>query len=385
MDKKDEIIAMQLDVIRRMTEQNIRRLSDDIWGRNKADTEGVAESGVPENAERHGSGGKTNASADSPELRQADIATKGGGGDGGGEGAKPPEPLADLLSELDGYIGLSAVKAEVKSLINMAKVYKMRQENGLPVADPSLHMVFDGAPGTGKTMIARLMARVYHTLGILKKGHLVETDRSGLVAGYVGQTSIKTAEVLKSALGGVLFIDEAYSLTNKGQNDFGGEAVDTILKFMEDHREDIIVIVAGYTDLMEDFLSSNPGLRSRFNKFVRFENYTAGEMTEIFRFQCAKSSYCPDEDALAELREYFSAVAEDAGKFGNARGVRNTFEKVLTAQANRLAESDGVIGRDELMRIEKRDVEAALYGKSGITGTNKADAENSSGNGGAEK
>ena len=174
-------------------------------------------------------------------------------------------------------------------LINWIRVNQMRRENGLPQADMSLHMVFSGNPGTGKTMIARLMARIYKSLGILKKGHLVEVDRGGLVAGYVGQTAIKTAEVIKSALDGVLFIDEAYALTNRGENDFGKEAVETLLKMMEDNRDRLVVIVAGYVDEMETFVHSNPGLESRFNRFWNFPDYSVEEMLAIFDMRCGKS------------------------------------------------------------------------------------------------
>ena len=175
-------------------------------------------------------------------------------------------------------MGLETVKEEVKDLINLAVIYQKRRENQLPTADMSFHMVFSGNPGTGKTMIARLMARVYKVLGILSKGQLVEVDRSGLVAGYVGQTALKTSEVIEKAKGGVLFIDEAYALTNKEGNDFGQEAVDTLLKAMEDNREDLIVIVAGYEGLMEEFIHSNPGLESRFNRYLHFDDYTPEEM-----------------------------------------------------------------------------------------------------------
>ncbi len=179
------------------------------------------------------------------------------------------------------------VKTEVESLINLVKVNKLRREHDLPTEDLSLHMVFSGNPGTGKTMIARLMSRIYHSLGILSKGHLIEVDWGGLVAGYVGQTAIKTGEVIQKALGGVLFIDEAYALTTRGPQDYGQEAVETLLKAMEDHREDLVVI-AGYVDLMNDFVHSNPGLESRFNRFLYFPDYTVDEMLAIFDMRCKR-------------------------------------------------------------------------------------------------
>lgn len=350
-DRKDEIISAQLDLIRQMTENNIRRLSSDIWGAaptsderktaGKADFPAVSDTKMPET--------KASDSGDGTAPRNTE------------EEAPPKENIEDLKKELDSYIGLEGVKKEVKNLINMATVYKMRKDNDLPTADVSLHMVFSGNPGTGKTMIARLMARVYHALGLLSKGHLTEVDRSGLVAGYIGQTAIKTAKVLEEAMGGVLFIDEAYTLTSKTENDFGFEAVDTVLKAMEDNRDDLVVIVAGYIELMEEFVDSNPGLRSRFNKYIHFDDYTAEEMEGIFELQCKKSCYELTEDAKKELVEYFAAVSEGAGEFGNARGVRNTFEKILTEQANRLAVLPSVT-RDDLMKITAEDVKAALYG-----------------------
>lgn len=356
-DKKDEIISMQLDLIRKMTENNIKRLSDDIWGpsRNAKTTPKPPQ----------GSGNSTvNASSDtkSPDEK---LIKASDGGDGGApvkaeEDIPPKEDIAELKKELDSYIGLEEVKKEVKNLINMATVYKLRRDNDLPTADMSLHMVFSGNPGTGKTMIARFMARVYHSLGLLSKGKLVEVDRSGLVAGYIGQTAIKTAKVLEEASGSVLFIDEAYTLTSKTENDFGFEAVDTILKAMEDNRDDLVVIVAGYIELMEEFIDSNPGLRSRFNKYIDFKDYTADEMFDIFKLNCKKACYVLDEDAENEVKGYFVAVGEAAGEFGNARGVRNTFEKLLTEQANRIAEME-TVSRDDLMKITKADVLAALY------------------------
>lgn len=390
MDKKDEIISMQLDLIKKMTENNIRRLSDDIWGssalrKTHNDTSGSADlSSNVKTGSKFDSGSNLGPdtgsdmknSSDGTSSSNDDKVKASDGGDGGEISEKEvklpeKENIDDLRKELDSYIGLSAVKDEVKNLINMATVYKLRLDNNLPTTDISLHMVFSGNPGTGKTMIARFMARVYHSLGLLSVGKLVEVDRSGLVAGYIGQTAIKTSKVLEEAKGSVLFIDEAYTLTSKSENDFGFEAVDTILKSMEDNRDDLVVIVAGYTDLMEDFINSNPGLRSRFNKYLNFEDYTAEEMFSIFKLQCEKSFYILDSDAEAELKEYFEAVNEEAGEFGNARGVRNTFEKILVEQANRIAELPAVL-RDDLMKITLSDVKAALYGDSAVS-TDKND------------
>ncbi len=344
MDRKDEIISSQIELIRQMTENNIRRLGEDIWGRVPPRDEASGKKPKGEAPGGPKSSGKTDAPASAP---------------AGKEETPPPEKLDDLLSELDSYIGLGSVKKEVRGLINMAKIYKLRRENDLPVEDVSLHMVFSGNPGTGKTMIARFMARVYRSIGLLSKGHLVEVDRGGLVAGYIGQTAIKTTAALESALGGVLFIDEAYALTNKAENDFGYEAVDTVLKYMEDHRDDIVVIVAGYTELMEEFIDSNPGLRSRFNKYVEFADYTGDEMTDIFVYRCKKGCYNVTDGAKNTLSEWFHAAAEEAGEFGNARGVRNVFEKVLSAQADRLAAAETVT-RDDLMLLTESDVNAAL-------------------------
>lgn len=366
-DKKDEIISLQLDLIRKMTENNIKRLSDDIWGSTRTTTSQQPAQQKPQTPAKPAqpSDPAPAKPSDASERSDANLIKASDGGDG----AKPVEAeeklpekenIEDLKKELDSYIGLEEVKKEVKNLINMATVYKLRRDNNLPTADVSLHMVFSGNPGTGKTMIARFMARIYHSLGILSKGQLVEVDRSGLVAGYIGQTAIKTAKVLEGAIGGVLFIDEAYTLTAKTENDFGFEAVDTILKSMEDNRDDLVVIVAGYIDLMEDFIDSNPGLRSRFNKYINFDDYSVEEMIGIFNLQCEKSCYVLDEEAKTALGEYFTAVSEAAGEFGNARGVRNTFERILTEQANRIAVME-TISRDDLMKITKADVGAALF------------------------
>ncbi len=284
--------------------------------------------------------------------------------DGGGpvqeapqeEELPPPESMEDLRKELDGYIGLEVVKKEVRSLIDLVKVHKMRRENDLPEPDLSLHMVFTGNPGTGKTTIARLMSRIYRSLGILSKGQLVETDRSGLVAGYVGQTALKTSKVIEKAMGGVLFIDEAYTLSGKGESDFGQEAIDTLLKAMEDHRDDLIVIVAGYDELMGRFIHSNPGLESRFNRFLHFDDYTTEELLSMFKMRCDKGKYTLSEEAEEAAKKRLEA--ENGPTFANGRGVRNLFERVLVRQAGRLASQESVT-KEQLMEIRPEDFEDA--------------------------
>ena len=268
-----------------------------------------------------------------------------------------PEKLEDVLAELDALCGLDKVKEDVKSLINLVKVRKLREEAGLPVPPMSLHMVFLGNPGTGKTTVARLLARIYHSIGVLSKGQLVEVDRSGLVAGFVGQTALKAQEVINKAIGGVLFIDEAYVLTNQeSPNDFGQEAVEVILKNMEDHRDDLIVIVAGYTDLMQDFIHSNPGLESRFNKYFHFEDYTGAQLAEIFRSQCKRNGYTVDEETDRAAAEAFRLMYEQRDEnFGNARDVRNVFETAIAAQANRVAVMDNPT-KEDLMALTVEDL-----------------------------
>ncbi len=274
-------------------------------------------------------------------------------------GKEPEKPDLDgLLAELDGLVGLEKVKKDVKSMMNLVKVRKLRQDAGLPVPPLSLHMVFLGNPGTGKTTVARLLSGLYAAIGALSKGQLVEVDRSGLVAGYVGQTAIKTQEVVASALGGVLFVDEAYSLASGGENDFGREAIETLLKAMEDHREDLVVIVAGYTGPMERFLSSNPGLESRFNKRIFFEDYDGDELNAIFHMQCRKNGYELDEEAEAYAGEFFRAMyANRDGNFGNGRDVRNQFEDMVVRQADRVAAMEKPT-KEDLVRFVKEDFAA---------------------------
>lgn len=274
-----------------------------------------------------------------------------------GAGEETPAPDMDaLMAELDALIGLENIKESVKSLVNLVKVRKLRQEQGLAVPPMSLHMVFLGNPGTGKTTVARILAGLYRAVGVLSKGHLVEVDRSGLVAGYVGQTALKTRQVIDKALGGILFIDEAYALTAKEGSDFGQEAVETLLKAMEDHRDDLVVIVAGYPELMHRFIDSNPGLQSRFNRYFYFEDYTAPQLMEIFLSLCRKNDYALTPEAEEHARAFFEALYEGRGpNFGNARDVRNFFEDVIAVHSNRVSKIEEPT-KEDLTLFTKEDL-----------------------------
>ncbi len=383
MDDKNRIIDEQFERLREITQRNLRRVAGDIWSAldpSKSD-EGkripsVAElrdetlekqidviKRLSENSGAYVPEELPKINEPKPEMAKTEKTEKVEKAEAEkqeeAEAVEPPEKIEDLLTELHSYIGLERVKGEVESLINMVKIHKLREQHGLPTVDMSLHMVFSGNPGTGKTMIARLMARIYKSLGILSKGQLVEVDRAGLVAGYVGQTAPKTREAVEKALGGVLFIDEAYSLTyHKDASDFGMEAVDTLLKLMEDNRDDLIVIVAGYDGLMDEFVRSNPGLESRFNRFLHFDDYTMDEMLEIFKSRCDKGGYTLADGALDRVRAFIEKQNVDSVTFGNARGVRNLFEQILVCQANRLAAVSDIT-KETLMSITEADVDVA--------------------------
>lgn len=264
----------------------------------------------------------------------------------------------DPYKELDELIGLESVKEEVRSLANFVKIQKQREANGMKTSSVSYHCVFTGSPGTGKTTVARILARIYKDLGVVKSGHLVETDRSGLIAEYEGQTAVKTNAVVDSALNGVLFIDEAYALTEDHRG-YGDEAIATLLKRMEDDRDRLVVIVAGYTDEMKHFIDSNPGLQSRFTRYIDFPDYTADELYQIFLMRSNKYNYVLDRDAEDYLQSSLeNTVMTKSRNFGNARYVRNVFEKAITCQANRLSKISNP-SKDQLSQLTLSDIRTA--------------------------
>lgn len=255
---------------------------------------------------------------------------------------------------LSKMIGLESVKKDVTELISLMKVRKIREENNLPISPSTLHLVFTGNPGTGKTTVARLLGDIYKEIGILDKGHFIEADRASLVGEYIGHTAVKTTELFNKAIGGILFIDEAYSLNNESKNDFGKEAIECLLKLMEDNREKIVVIIAGYTDKINSFIESNPGLRSRFPKYIHFEDYNNEELLQICIGYFNSYKYILDTDAELKLREVLSVYGAD-DDFGNARGCRNIVEKIITTQAVRIADLSNV-DIEELVIITEDDI-----------------------------
>jgi len=266
------------------------------------------------------------------------------------------ETLEEVMEELNELVGLDTIKIAVQELSNFLKVQKLREAEGLKNVNNSLHSVFMGPPGTGKTTVARLVSRVYKHLGYLEKGHLVETDRTGMVAGYVGQTAIKTEEVIKASINGVLFIDEAYALAKGNKKDFGNEAIEVLLKKMEDYRDELVVVVAGYPDEMKDFIQSNPGLQSRFNRYFTFDHYKPKELTAIFELFCKKNDFVLHEEAKEKLQFIFEKLYEKRHKsFGNARVARNLFEKIIEYQANRIV-SITPLTKELLITITEVDI-----------------------------
>ena len=268
----------------------------------------------------------------------------------------PPErPVEEVLAELDELVGLDHVKAEVRRLTSLIRVQQLRAEHELPVYETSKHLVFVGNPGTGKTTVARLLSEVYHSLGVVERGHLVETDRADLVAGFVGQTAAKTQTILESAVGGTLLIDEAYALARGGDNDFGREAIDTLVKFMEDRRDDLAVVVAGYPVEMQELIDTNPGLKSRFARTIEFPDYTTDELGAIFELIAGKQGYELATGADRRLHQVIEDEPRGRG-FGNARFVRNVFEQAVALHAVRLNDVESP-SREQLMRLDAHDIE----------------------------
>lgn len=272
-------------------------------------------------------------------------------------GASDSEPSAvDYLSQLDALIGLSSVKEEIRKLADMVKFNAARRKNGLSAAQLTDNFVFTGNPGTGKTTVARIIAGIYRQFGVLKKGHLVEVDRSRLVAGYVGQSALQTDAVITSALDGVLFIDEAYALAQGGSSDFGAEVASVLVKRMEDARDRLVVIVAGYADEMQKFIGMNPGFSSRFTKYIDFSDYTGEELTQIFKSMARAEDYDCSQEALEAIRLKMDDVASWGGRVsGNARNVRNLLKAVKERMAARVL-AGGRVTREKLRRIEREDV-----------------------------
>ena len=367
------------DLLSRLEQQNLLKTTQELVS-SLPGLEGTGRSEEPgpgKNTDKKPDGENTaaqenkGAEADKAEAEKAEAEKA----DAGKKAVKEEKSGMEELNEL---IGLDKLKEDVTELVNLMKAQKMREEHGLKTVPVSKHLVFTGNPGTGKTTVARILAKLYREIGVLSKGQLIEVDRSGLVAGYIGQTALKTQEKIQEALGGILFIDEAYALAKDG-NDFGQEAIDTILKAMEDNRDDFVVIVAGYTVPMEAFINSNPGLKSRFNKYFFFEDYTVEELIGIFGLQCRKYDYVLSADAEKLIRDKIGEMVENKGEnFANAREVRNLFETIITDQATRLAAMESPSAED-LKTILPEDV--LRDGMQADSGKREETSEDHDGNG----
>ena len=349
LKEAQDLVARTEELSQGMMDSN-KKKTDQLM-ENLGRTGEVTPDGVPQTAKQ------TDGDSGMP------VQTATGGPAPAPEPEKPKEPEKDPMEELESLVGLTTIKEDVKELMAFVKIQKLRKDAGLKSVPVSLHLVFTGNPGTGKTTVARIIGRLYKQIGVLSQGQLVEVDRSGLVAGYVGQTALKTQEQIKKAMGGVLFIDEAYALAQK-DDAFGQEAIDTVLKAMEDHRDDLVVIVAGYTKPMEKFINSNPGLKSRFNKYFEFPDYTIDELEAIFNLNCKKYDYIVEEDAQKQIRaRIVSRKMQRQDNFANAREVRNMFEDIITNQARRVAEMENPTHED-MMKITLMDLSEDIGDKT---------------------
>ncbi len=358
-ENKEPTLDDILNQTAQITNSLMKDIYQDFYGTGGAFTPGQKKDGGSNGGNGSGGNAPENVSSETgTENQTADAADHPAVGEDTAQqtqAAVDAEPEKSGKEQLEELTGLKNIKHDVAELTSLMKVQKMREEKGLNFVPTSLHLVFAGNPGTGKTTVARILAKLYKEIGVLSKGQLVEVDRSGLVAGYVGQTAIKTQEKIQEAMGGILFIDEAYTLA-KDDDAFGQEAIDTILKAMEDNRKDFIVIVAGYTKPMMKFIESNPGLKSRFNKYLYFEDYTADELITIFDMQCKKYSYHLTEEAKKEAEQIIREIEENKDEnFANAREVRNFFEEIITNQARRIAEIEDLT-EEQLTEITVEDL-----------------------------
>lgn len=358
---------------RQTAESRLRSILEDFFGADKLDSictySFSSDSPQEESPSQEADSPKADAGED--DARKPPAPPRHEDAENRADAAPPTNAGASRTAdeELASMIGLDTIKDDLANVISMVQLQKLRAQKGLLSIPVSRHMVFTGNPGTGKTTVARILAKKYKEIGSLKKGQLVEVSRSDLVAQYVGQTAPKTLGKIKEALGGILFIDEAYTLSNHGLADFGQEAIETLLKQMEDHRDEFVVIVAGYPELMKDFIHSNPGLKSRFTKFIHFPDYSAQELNDIFCSMCEKYELKLTDDASARAQQAISDFAAHKGEdFANARDIRNYFERILERQARRIVGSGEQadvcqIVADDIPSSFKQDVDISGSGK----------------------